>query len=138
MKEILLHPIARIGANANRLFNILLHAGPVRVQLTEVRDAAMSVESALQQATSLSDATLDTLFKPTDQFAVFLCNAGTGLEQQEAKGFYHQRANQIVLAHLARWVAYCNGLAAAIQAGTLDDWVSDNPPPPGQPGLLHP
>jgi hypothetical protein len=43
------HDVQQIHEMANRLFNMLLQAGPVRVRLGELRDAATSFDSALDK-----------------------------------------------------------------------------------------
>ena len=135
MKGPLKYDVEQIHEMANRLFNMLLHAGPVRVRLGELREAASSFNSALDNG-QLSPQEFCRVANEINQLNVFLCNVGTGLKQQGEHGF-HPEMNQLTLDHLGRWTGYINGLAVALNSGTGDEWVNQIAPPSGQPDIPH-
>jgi hypothetical protein len=135
MNGSLKYDLDQIENMANRLFNLLTKAGPVRVCLMELRDAANTFQLALDQ-NELSTEEFCKVANEVNQLQVFICNVGTGLEQQGAHSF-HPKMNHLTLDHLGRWTAYFCRLAEALAAGTGNKWVNQNPPPPGQPDIPH-
>jgi hypothetical protein len=127
------YDVEQMHQMANRLFNTLLHAGPVRVRLGELRDAASSFNLALDNG-QLSPHEFCRVANEINQLNVFLCNVGTGLEQQGQHGF-RPEMNQLTLDHLGRWTKYLNELAVALNSRTGDEWVNQNAPPSGQPDI---
>jgi hypothetical protein len=132
MNELLRHELATVGEKANRLHGIAWSA-PVRVRIGELRDAAAALDLALGNADDLGNVAGCNILNRVNQLGVFCNNCGTGMEQGEQHSFYKE-AEDIVVSHLGRWVAYFNELASALEAGQADEWLAENRPPPGQPG----